>query len=191
MKILHIISSYYPATRIGGPIQSVRGLNIELVKSGVSVDVITTNSGLIKEEIRLNEWVDDNGVAVKYLPYLFGRNYNFSLSLFFEIVGNVKKYDLVHITSVWNFPIVAGVISCYLKRKPYVISPRGVLYEEAINIKSKQIKKLYYFLLAQHYLKKASAMHFTSEHERDNVADFVSCSKDSFVVPNGVDLKIA
>lgn len=189
LKLLHIIPSYYPALKYGGPLESVRALNIALAGKGVHIDVITTSVGInIDLKLEIGSWKDDSGVRVKYFPSYFYEHFTFSPGLFFSVLNEVKKYDLVHITAFWNFPVFAGSFACLLKKKPYIISPRGVLYEDAINIKSKYIKKTYYELIAKHYLNSASAVHFTTEHEREGLAKFIKLMNDSFVVPNGIDL---
>ena len=60
MKILHIVSSYWPAFKMGGPIKSVHELNKWLVKKGVEVTVYTTNAGLKDENIVLKKEIDLN-----------------------------------------------------------------------------------------------------------------------------------
>ncbi|MBI2996197.1 MAG: glycosyltransferase [Candidatus Melainabacteria bacterium] len=180
MKVLHISPSYFPAFQHGGVVESVHLLNKTLVRAGITLDVITTD----KTSYRCNL----DGVNIKCFPYYFYKHYNFSPQLFFSVLNEVKKYDLVHITAFWNFPVLAGSVSSLLYKKPYIISPRGVLYEEAINIKSKRIKKLYYYLIAKHYLKFASAVHYTSEDERDNISSLFRINNKSLVIPNGLDL---
>ena len=43
MKILHVVPTYYPAVRYGGPIRSVHGLASALAAQGHDVHVYTTN----------------------------------------------------------------------------------------------------------------------------------------------------
>ena len=43
MKILHVVPSYLPALRYGGPIHSVHGLCKALAARGHAVEVFTTN----------------------------------------------------------------------------------------------------------------------------------------------------
>lgn len=189
MKILHIIPSYYPAFKYGGPIESVYLLNKALAKRGIEVTVLTTNAGLEnRKDILINKWVELEGIQIKYLPYYFYEHYTFSPQLFFDVVNNISKYDLVHITAFWNFPVLSGSIGSALNKKPYIISPRGVLYDAAINIKSKWIKKLYFSLIGRHYLNAANGIHFTTRHELEGIADFIKINTKSFVVPNGLDL---
>ena len=44
MKILHVVPTYYPAVRYGGPIRSVHGLASALAAQGHDVHVYTTNA---------------------------------------------------------------------------------------------------------------------------------------------------
>lgn len=187
MKILHIISAYYPAFKYGGPIESVYLLNKALVQKGVTVDVITTNAGIDKNNnVETNKWITIDGVRVKYLKYFFYEHYTFSPSLLFAVFKEVKNYDLIHITGVWNFSVLAGTLACILNKKPFIISPRGALYKDAINIKSKFIKLLYFNLIAKYYLKRANAIHYTTEDEKENV--FQGINNNSIIIPNGIDL---
>jgi glycogen synthase len=43
LRILHVVASYYPAVRYGGPIRSVHGLAAALARHGHDVHVYTTN----------------------------------------------------------------------------------------------------------------------------------------------------
>ena len=189
MKILHIVPSYFPAFKFGGPIESVYLLNKTLVKKGIEIDVITTNAGLLEDKtIQLCSWINLDGVRVKYFPYYFYEHYNFSPELFFEVFNVVKDYDLIHIAAVWNFPALVGSIASCAYKKPYIISPHGTLNKEAVYIKSKLLKQIYYYLLAMHCIKNANALHFTSEDEQINVTNFLKLRNQSFVIPNGIDL---
>src|SRR5208337_2940164 len=191
MRVLHIVPSYIPAYRYGGPIQSVHLLNKRLSEIGVAIDVYTTNAGLEnRNDILINRWVDLDGTRVKYFNYYGYEHYTFSPRLFFESLKEADSYDLVHITAVWNFPVLAGSIASLLRKKPYVISTRGAIYEKAVNLKSKNKKLLYYHLAAQHYLKRASALHFTTKDEREKVLSYLKLDNKSVVIPNGIDLSL-
>ncbi len=196
MKLLHISPSYYPAFRFGGPIQSVHLLNKALVKKGVRVDVLTTTAGNTKKS--MSEWMNGcmkedgwchfDGIRVKYLSFIGYEHYNFSLQMVREIWNIIDDYDLIHITAVWNFPVLAGALISLIKKKPYIISPRGTIYKETIELKSTSFKKLYFNLFAKHYLNKSSAIHFTTEDERTKVTSYLKLKAPPFVIPNGIDL---
>ena len=188
MKILHVIPSYYPAIQFGGPIQSVHLLNRTLVAQGVTVDVFTTNAGL-EQSHRSTEWQWLDGVRIKYFPYSGYVHYNFSPRLWVNLFREVGHYDLVHITAVWNFPVLAAALACRRHRIPYVISPRGTVYPETIALKSAFLKKTYYALFAKGCLASASLIHFTAEDERDKVTRYLGLSHESVVIPNGIGLE--
>ncbi len=191
MKILHIVPSYYPAFKHGGPIESVYLLNNALISKGAKVDIITTNSGLRnRKDISLYSWQEISGTRIKYFPYYFLENYTFSPALFLEILKIINNYELVHITAIWNFPVLAGSLGSLFYKIPCIISPRGSLYQDAINIKSRNFKRLYFYLIANHYLDKANAVHFTTEDEKNNVANFIKLTNKTYVIPNGLDLSI-
>ena len=63
---------------------------------------------MIKVQNVKGRWNNLDGVRVKYLNFIGYEHYNFSIPLFFEIRKIIKNYDLVHITAVWNFPVLAG-----------------------------------------------------------------------------------
>lgn len=188
MKLLHVSPSYYPAFKFGGPIQSVHLLNVELAKQGVIVDVFSTNAGLLGDNsIKLKEWNERSGIRIKYFPFVGYEHYNFSISMLVALFKSVQKYEVVHITAVWNFPVLATCMACWWHKVPYIISPRGTIYPETINIKSALFKKTYYLLFAQKCLAKASSIHYTSKDEKDSVEKYLGLT-NGVVIANGIDL---
>jgi glycosyltransferase involved in cell wall biosynthesis len=133
-----------------------------------------------------HNWNYVDGVWVKYLGFVGYEHYNFSLQMVKEIFKVIDDYDLVHITAVWNFPVLAGALISLIKKKPYIISPRGVFHQEAFTSKSGLVKKLYFNLIAKHYLQKAAAIHYTSQIEKAESEQILK-HKNSFVIPNGIE----
>ena len=65
MRILHVVPSYYPAVRYGGPIQSVHALATATVDRGHEVHVYTTNvDGPNNSQVPLGNPVDRDGVCI-------------------------------------------------------------------------------------------------------------------------------
>src|SRR3989344_7823232 len=189
MKILHIVSSYWPAFKMGGPIKSVHELNKWLVKKGVEVTVYTTNAGLKDENIVLKKEIDLNEVKVLYFPCYGYVHWTFSPALFWTIKKNIKNFDLIHITGVWNFPVLVAAFLARFYKKPYIISPRGSLMKEPLEKKSSLIKKNYLLLIAKRDLKYASALHFTVEVEKEEYLKAGLPLKKAIVIPNGLDIE--
>ncbi len=188
MNILHLIPSYYPAFQFGGPIYSVHLLCKTLVKKNIKVTVYTTNVGIKnKKEFRGKRNID--GVEVHYFDSYGYENYTFSPQLTLSLYQNLKKYDLVHITAVWNYSTAIGSFLCRKFKMPYVISPRGTLYEYVVKKKSYLIKKVYYRLISKRDLEEANYIHFTTEDEFEKTVEFLRINNENCcVIPNGIDL---
>lgn len=188
MRVLHVAPSYFPAHQFGGPIQSVQLMNKYLVKNGIEIDVATTNAGLDPKNYHSKYWHQIDNVRVKYFNFQGYIHYNFSLALFFFLIRNIKKYDLVHITAVWNFPVFAAFLACKLMKKKYIISPRGTIYKETIELKSSKFKKIYYNLIAKRCLQNASFIHYTSLDEAEKVSSFLKLKSPYKIIPNGIEI---
>jgi len=190
MKVLHVTPYYLPSIKFGGPVQSIHSLNKYLLRKGIELDVYTTNTGVEEKGLFYhNYWKYLDNVKIKYFNFLGYDQYNFSPLLLVQLFKNVIQYDLIHVSLFWNFTVFSASVASILRGKNYIISPRGTLNYEAINIKSKSKKKFYYKLIAQHYLKRASAIHFTTEDEKENVLNHLKLNNKNFIVPNGIDIE--
>ena len=189
MKILHISSSYWPAFEMGGPIQSVYLLNKFLVEKGVEITVYTTNAGLKNKNILLKKETNLDGVKIFYFPYYGYIHWTFSPALCWAVRKNIKNFDLIHITGVWNFPVAAAAFWARFYKKPYIISPRGSLMKEPMEKKSSFIKKLFIFLFVRRDLKNASAVHFTVEAEKEEYLKAGLPLKKAIIISNSFDME--
>jgi len=147
MKILHIVPTYVPAYRYGGPIESVHNLNVGLVKAGADVTVYTTNiDGFGVLDMPLNREINMDGVKIWYFPITF-RPWQYSYNLHKFLVKNAENFDLIHITSVFLSISTLGAYYAKKLKKPYVISPRGNLMISPLNKgRMKWFKKWLYIL---------------------------------------------
>ncbi len=189
MKILHIAPSYWPAFKMGGPTQSVHVMNRYLVKKGADVTVFTTNAGLEKDgRIKLDKETLMDGVKIFYFSYYGYVHYTFSPRMFVALWKNIKNFDLVHITGVWNFPVSAAAFWARFYKIPYVISPRGSLMKEPLVKKSAFLKKTYLNLISKRDLKNAALIHFTAELEKEEYLESGLPLKKSVIIPNALDV---
>src|SRR6266508_6247014 len=100
MNILHVVPTYLPARRYGGPIVAVHGLCKALAGRGHRVVVFTTNvDGAGVLDVPAGEPRDVDGVTVRYFRALFPRLY-WSPDLGKALRTEVGHYDLVHNHSV-------------------------------------------------------------------------------------------
>lgn len=182
MRILHIVPSYLPFEKYGGPVYSVHLLCKYLLKKGVDIKVFTTAKNFKKEDI-----ID--GVKINYFNYYGYEHYNFSPSFFINLLKEIKNFDLIHITAIWNFPVFAGSFISRKFKIPYIISPIGTLDPDVFKRKSYVLKKIYYNLISKKNLEKASLIHYTTEYEKERTEKYFKIKNKGIVVPRGIELE--
>lgn len=190
MRILHVVPTYLPARRYGGPIVAVHGLCKALVARGHEVDVFTTNvDGDATLDVPVGTFVDLDGVRVRYFPSPFPRLY-WSPMMRKALAADVKSYDVVHIHAVYLWTGIAAARAARKANIPYVISPRGMLVPELIRAKSSLVKTLWLRFFEKRGFAHAAAIHFTSalEHEEAKRLALLPLP-NPIVVPNGIDVE--
>lgn len=128
MKSLHVIPAFALAWHHGGPIYGVLGLTRELAREGHKVVVMTTNDrGPKPLDVPLECPVLMDGVEIWYFPLREPRWWYFSPSLGQALQHQVKKYDLVHVHSIFLWPTTVAASWCRTQRVPYIIRPADAL----------------------------------------------------------------
>lgn len=158
-----------------------------LAQRGHEVTVVTTDAGLTPDV----SWpplrpVLRNGVTVIYCPTApgFGIRSPAAESCVRE---NVRRFDLVHVTGVWQRTAPAACRAAERAGVPYVISPHGAL--SAYSWSRGTLKKmLYYFLYERRNAMSAAGIHATSRMEEEE------CRTYGFpgimrTIPNAADVE--
>src|SRR6185503_18906160 len=97
MRILHVVPTYIPAWRYGGPIHSVHGLCRALAARGHEVSVATTNvDGNQDSNVPLYRAVRLDGVDVHYFPSTLLRRLYYSPPMRRFIRDRLPQLDIVH-----------------------------------------------------------------------------------------------
>lgn len=96
-----------------------------------------------------------------------------------------KGFDILHIHGMWLYPhfIAAKVASS--QGVPYIISPHGMVEEDALARKGLK-KKIYWRLLEKNSFLRSSAIHAITENEKLQISKLVP-NKPCFVLPNGIE----
>jgi glycosyltransferase involved in cell wall biosynthesis len=191
VRLLHVVPTYLPATRYGGPIYAVHGLCRALVARGHSVDVITTNvDGEHDSDVPLGVPVNLDGVQVHYFasPSGLRRRMYVSRTMRAALAKKMSAYDLLHLHSVFLWPTYAAARAAERIRVPYVVSPRGMLVPELIRRKSALVKRAWIRFVESHTFRKAAGIHFTAEREWEDARQVPIPLPAPFIVPNGIDL---
>ena len=192
LRILHIVPTYVPAWRYGGPIVAVHGLCRALANLGHEVHVFTTNvDGPFSLSVNSRKEVDLNGVRVRYFPSRWFRFTYWAPELERTLSAQIDRFNLIHLHSIFLWPTWVGARLAQASGKPYILSPRGMLDKKLILKKNRHLKSLLIHLTEKKTLERAAAIHVTSDQEAKNLADFRFNLPPVYVVPNGTDLSPA
>ncbi len=189
MKILHVVPTYLPAVRYGGPIVSVHGLCKALAVRGHDVHVYTTNvDGPGVSSVPLGAPFDIDGVRVWYFPTGLGRRLYRSPAMGAVLERRLDSFDVAHIHSVFLWPTTAAARIARRKGIPYVLSPRGMLVGDLFRRKSRLLKSTWVALFEKSNVADAASVHFTSELEAQEFHRLGFAARRIDIVPNGVAL---
>jgi glycosyltransferase involved in cell wall biosynthesis len=189
MRVLHVVPSYIPAWRYGGPIRSVHGLCAGLARLGQDVHVFTTNvDGEKDSDVPLGEPVDIDGVQVWYFPSRRLRRLFRSPPMGRALREKVAGFDLVHLHSVYLWPTWAAARQAERDRVPYILSPKGQLVQELIRRKSRRLKQLWIAAIERHTVEAAAGIQVTSRRELDEFKRFGFETVEPFLISHGIDL---
>ncbi|MEN2785433.1 glycosyltransferase [Sphingomonas qilianensis] len=192
MKILHVVPSYFPAIRYGGPIYSVHGLAAGQAALGHQVSVFTTNAdGGGVSDVPVATQVDLDGVMVTYfatgVPHHFNRRLYRAPAMAHALRAQAAAFDMVHLHSVFLWPTLAAARAASSAGTPYVLSPRGMLVGNLIRAKSSLIKRAWLALFERRTIAGAAALHFTAAREAEDFAALGLRAARTIILPNGVE----
>jgi glycosyltransferase involved in cell wall biosynthesis len=187
LRILHVVPSYLPAFRYGGPIRSVHALARHQARRGHDVQVFTSSvDGPVDLDVPVGEPVDIDGVRIRYFHVPFVRRLYWCPELARELRRTITTFDVVHLHSVFLWPTWAAARIAKRAGVPYVISPRGMLGIEVIRRKSRVVKSAWIRLIEQRTLRDAAAVHVTADLERIEIEALRLRTSAIHSIPNGV-----
>lgn len=192
MKICHIVPSYYPAVKYGGPIWAIHHMCKSLVKLGHEVTVLTTNVNMHENlDVPLDRSVDIDGVKVFYFPVTFLRRWFFSWGLRKKMQAIIPEMDFVHLHSLFLWPTFQASRISKKSGVPYCISPHGALVPELLASRSRFIKKIAFQLFEKKNLSDASFIHATATLEMGNISATKTTITKIEIVELGVDTSVS
>jgi glycosyltransferase involved in cell wall biosynthesis len=187
MKILHVVPTYLPATRYGGPIHSVHGLCRGLAEIGEAVSVLTTSvDGDRDSAVPHEQPVELDGVQVTYFKSSIGRRLYWAPAMERALERTIERFDIVHLHAVYLWPTNMAARVAQRAGVPYVISPRGMLVPELVSRKNAWIKSSWLTLIESLTLANAAHVHMTSLRELEDARRLPLPLPSPRIVPNGV-----
>jgi glycosyltransferase involved in cell wall biosynthesis len=188
VKILHVVPTYLPAWRHGGPILAVHGLCKALAARGHEVAVFTTDvHGDGTLDVPLGRPVGIDGAEVRYFPVRSLRRLYWAPGLAEAAREEISRFDAVHLHSVFLWPTSAAARAAERADVPYVLSPRGMLVPELIRAHGRWRKLAWMALAERRTIERAAALHATSALEAEEAARLGFPLPPVEVVPNGID----
>src|SRR5580704_608461 len=105
MRILHVVPTYLPATRYGGPIVAVHSLCRALAARGHAVEVFTTSiDGPVDTAVPCDRPVMLDGVKVRYFASRRLRRLSYAPSLMRSLHDEITGANVVHLHSAFLWP---------------------------------------------------------------------------------------
>lgn len=177
MRILH---SGTLDVKVGGPAMSTYYTLYGLKLLGVEAEIIMypLSSG---GRLRGSE------VEVHYATAPWEHKLAYSPRLKKEIAA-LGDYDLYHAQGVWQFPTYALADVARKRRKPYLITPRGMLYPQDIRKSNKFFKMLSLKWRLLDDLNRAACIHVTCREEMEHCRD-LGVTAPIAIIPNPVEIK--
>lgn len=188
LRILQVVSAYYPAVRYGGPIRSVHGLCAALAARGHNVHVYTTSvDGASDMDVPLGKSVELDGVKVHYFRVPALRRFWWAPEMGRRLRESVHQFDVVHIHGVFLWPMFAAARAAARAGIPYVLTPRGMLIRDLIRRKSRWAKMLWINAIERRSLADAAAIHVTAQIEAAELQELGLPAAGVTCIPNGVE----
>lgn len=184
MNILHVVPSFAPAWRYGGPILTTLRLCQELARRGYVVRVLTTNTdgpdGVLPVDTEQEVLWEEN-LVVRYCKRVYPESV--SLALLRLLPAYVRWADVVHLTAVYNFPTLPTLWLARQYRKPLVWTPRGALQRWS-GSRHRHLKAVWE-AMCRKVLPETTVLHATSDREAEESRARMP-GVPTAVIPNGV-----
>jgi glycosyltransferase involved in cell wall biosynthesis len=172
MKILHTISGM--SVLSGGTSSCTYELVKGLHAQNISVDILTFSSGA-------NDVLIGNEPFIKTVPH----SKHFISQLYKQALLN-SDYQLFHANGIWEYTELITAKIARKKEIPYIISPHGMLYPQALAV-SKLKKQIFLKLFLMNDLNKAACIHATCTQEMQHLRT-LGVKSPIAVIPNPINI---
>lgn len=188
MKILYVVSGFAPAWGLGGVVRSSYELSKKMALKGHDVTVYATD--IFDHKTRIDyKYKNWDGVKAYYFRtcsnFLAKRQINFSPQLAYELLNNIKNFDIVHIH---EYRTVNSTLAAYFAKKnnvPYILQARGAL---PTYIGRKNFKRVYDLLFGYNILNNVSKVIALNKMEAEQYK-FMGIDESKIeIVPNAINI---
>lgn len=177
MKVLHTGTLDVNA---GGPAMSTYYTLYGLRQQGVEAEIIMyplSPTGRLRGE----------NVPVHFAKAPWEHKMAYSPALKKEI-EKLGEYDIYHAQGVWQYPTYALADIARKKGKPYLITPRGMLYPQDIRKSNKFFKELSLKFRLLDDLNRAACVQVTCKEEMEHCRN-LGVTSPIAIIPNPIEIK--
>lgn len=191
MKVVHVVPSFFPATRWGGPIFSTLALcDWAAAQLGIEVSVHTTDAAGPGRSERIEPPERVRTMSAGY-PVVYHRRiagHALAPGLLLALPRAILRADLVHLTGTYSFPTLPTLALARLLRRPVVWSPRGAIQatHEWQGAPRQRVKRLFE-RVACRMAPKNTVLLVTGESEAQATAARMPGMRVD-ILPNSVDI---
>lgn len=177
MKILHTGTF---CTTAGGPALSSYLTLKGLRESGI-------DASMFMHELRPKEELVGNDVPVHYTAAPADIKFGYSAT-YRKDLEQCGEYDIYHAQGIWQHPTYALINHAKRHHKPYLITPRGMLYPQDIRKSNELLKRFSLFIRLKRDLNKAACVHVTCMEEMKHCRD-LGITSPIAVIPNPIEIQ--
>lgn len=189
IRITHVIPSFFPAIKYGGPNINLHYLSIEMSKYQI-VKVFTTDKSLNSKYA--NKIINYNSNYSAIYCKLFNNKKSkvyFSFSFILKYLFNIKHTDIIHIHTLFQFPCFYALFCNFFFKKKLFISLRGTFSIKTLN--SSFYRKVFKKIITIIFKIQKPTFLFTSNIELNEFKYVLNLKNFKYyILPNGTNLKI-
>ena len=180
VRLLVSTTLFYPS-RLGGPANTLYWLSKALVKAGVQVTVVTTDSHIESGKVESDKWSDMEGIKVRYCS----SNGAMLLNELWHICREMKNCDTVMLCDMFQRQVLAVAFMARIRSKKIIWSPRGELMGPAL---AGSRMKRWYITIVRRCFGRYATFHATSEEEKAAIKEYIGSDAKAIVIPNYIEL---
>ncbi len=184
MRILHVLATLDPQS--GGPAQACLAMAQSVAVRGHSVAVYATDFAATGPDRQTVDLARFPAVDVTLFPVQAPRLWKRSAGLGRALRSNIGDFDVVHIHSLYLYHNWAATRAARRAGIPFIVRPHGLL-DPYIHRRHRARKWIMELAFQNAALRRAAAIHYTADLERDISAPFARGGRPA-VVPLGVEM---
>lgn len=185
LRVLHVCPGLGPLH--GGPGIDLPNYCRALARAGCEVTLATGYSSSADHPSAILDSLSKvDRLRVRAFPCVFAHRYRLSPGLGLWLARNAGRFDIVHLHSLYLFPVLMGHAAAGLRKVPYVLTTHATLapFQRTVSARKKAV---YDLLFARRTLDNASALIFSAYREYEEALP-VAHRAPGVIIPNGIAL---